>query len=106
MARQQPKAHLHGIYQATRGIVFLGTPHRGSGLAKWGQMLAFSIGLLKQTNANIVAVLEQDSEVLERIHNSFQTLVRGRNEESTNRIEVVCFWEELPSPGIGTVSCT
>src|SRR3978361_1548010 len=103
-ARQRPERHLQNILQCTRGIVFLGTPHHGSGLAQWAERLAAAIGLLKQTNPEIVAVLKSDSEVLARIQDSFHTMIRSRTQERLPSIEITCFYEELPLPGVGVVS--
>jgi hypothetical protein len=86
--------------------VFLGTPHHGSGLAHWAESLAKAIGVLKQTNAEILAVLKSDSEVLERIQSNFHTMIRARNQNGLAPIEITCFYEELPLPGVGTVSQT
>ncbi|OCL01598.1 hypothetical protein AOQ84DRAFT_401722 [Glonium stellatum] len=77
-ARQSSEARLRSILQHTRGIVFLGTPHHGAGFAKWAELLAKSIGLLKQTNPQIVAVLKNNSEVLARIQDGFHTIIRSR----------------------------
>lgn len=63
-------------------------------------MLAKSIGLLKQTNPEILAVLEQDSEILARIQDGFHTMARSQHP----LIDITCFFEELPLPGIGEVS--
>ena len=84
--------------------MFLGTPHHGSGLAHWAESMAKVIGVLKQTNAEILAVLKSDSEVLERIQNSFHTMIRARAQEGLAPIAITCFFEELPLPGIGVVS--
>jgi protein SERAC1 len=70
----------------------------------WAERLARSIGLIRQTNPQIVQVLKTDSEVLARIQDSFHTMVRARNQEGIKPIEITCFYEELPLPGIGTVS--
>ena len=104
MARQRPEPHLRNILNYTRGIIFLGTPHNGAGLAKWAKGLAGVIGLLKQTNAQILEVLESDSEILARVQDSFHTMVRSRSQEGLQPIEITCFFEELPLPGIGVVS--
>ncbi|WAO93126.1 DUF676 domain-containing protein [Fusarium falciforme] len=102
-AKQRPEAHLQKIFHLTRGIVFLGTPHHGSSLAKWGEMLSRSVGMMKQTNTEIVRLLTRDSEVLARIQDCFHTLIMARNKEETNNIEITCFYEELPMKRIGVV---
>ena len=95
--------HLNQIYFLSRGILFLGTPHRGAGLAKWGEMLARTLGLIKQTNSGILEVLSRDSEVLARVREAFFTMIRSRDREHLPPIEITCFFEELPLPGIGLV---
>jgi len=67
-------------------------------------MVARSIGVLKQTNAQIVAVLKSDTEVLAQIQDSFHTLIRARAKDGLQPIEITGFYEELPLPGIGVVS--
>lgn len=104
LARQKPEKHLRNILDCTRGIVFLGTPHHGSGLAQWAERLAKTIGVLKQTNSHILEVLESDSEVLARIQDGFHTMVRSRNLDKLQPIEITCFYEELPLVGVGIVS--
>jgi hypothetical protein len=104
MAQQRPERHLKKILQCTHGIVFLGTPHHGYGLAHWAESLAKAIGVLKQTNTEIVAVLKSDSEVLERVQHGFHTMIRSRGQDKFPPIEITCFYEELPLLGIGTVS--
>jgi protein SERAC1 len=103
-AQQRPERHLKKVLHCTRGIVFLGTPHHGAGLAQWAESLAKAIGVLKQTNAEILAVLKSDSEVLERVQNGFHTMIRSRGQDGLPPIEITCFFEELPLPGVGTVS--
>lgn len=95
---------MQSVLHSTRGILFLGTPHHGSGLAEWAEKLAKSIGLLKQTNSEIVAVLKRDSEVLARIQDSFHAMIRSRSKDGLRSIEITCFYEELPLPGVGVVS--
>ena len=83
--------------------MFLGTPQRGAGLAKWAVLLADFVGLVKQTNSKILETLERESEVLERIQESFFAILRVRDQERLAPIKVVCFIEELPLPGVGIV---
>lgn len=103
-SRQRPEKHLKDVLASTRGIVFLGTPHHGAGLARWAEMLAKSIGLIKQTNSTIVTVLKSDSEVLARVQDSFHTMIRALKDEGIQDIKITCCYEELPLPGLGLVS--
>ncbi|GAB1315441.1 hypothetical protein MFIFM68171_05651 [Madurella fahalii] len=102
-SNERPEPHLQGIVASTRGIAFLGTPHHGAGLARLAELLSRSIGLIHQTNTEIVAVLRRESEVLARIQDSFDTMVMARNQGDVQPIEISCFYEELPLPGIGQV---
>ncbi|RMZ84471.1 hypothetical protein DV738_g741, partial [Chaetothyriales sp. CBS 135597] len=72
-------------------------------LCDWAERLAKTIGVLKQTNTNILAVLRSDSETLQDLQIGFHTLVRSRAQDGCPPIEIICFFEELPMPGIGTV---
>jgi hypothetical protein len=70
----------------------------------WAEKLAKSIGLVKQTNSQIVTVLKSDSEVLARIQDSFHTMIRARDQDGFPPIQITCFFEELPLLGVGVVS--
>lgn len=102
MSHQNPEPHLQKIMLSTRGILFMGTPHRGAGLAEWACVLAQSLGLVKQTNVKILQTLKRNSEVLERIRDAFYNRVRALD-EGRFPIEITCFYKELPLPGVGLV---
>ncbi|OCL11660.1 hypothetical protein AOQ84DRAFT_335546 [Glonium stellatum] len=102
-SRNSAEAHLHNIFDYTRGIAFLGTPHSGSGFARWAEQLAKLIGLIKQTNSQILEILRTDSEVLARIQADFHMMLRARIKNGSQQIAITCFFEELPLPGIGEV---
>lgn len=68
------------------------------------ESLAKAISVLKQTNAEILAALKSDSDVLERIQGSFHTIIRALNQNGLAPIEITCFYEELPLPGVRKVS--
>ncbi|KAH7173733.1 uncharacterized protein B0J16DRAFT_294087 [Fusarium flagelliforme] len=102
-AKQRSEQHLQDIANLTRGVIFLGTPHHGSSLAKIGELVSRSVGMIKNTNSDIVQVLTRDSEVLARIVDSFQALVMTRSRNEGNTIEITCFYEELPQKRVGLV---
>ena len=62
--------------------------------------------LVQQTNPAILGVLKSDSEVLARIQTDFHNMSRARAKKSDPTIEVTCFYEELPLPGVGEVRVT
>ncbi|KAH7152551.1 hypothetical protein EDB81DRAFT_649268, partial [Dactylonectria macrodidyma] len=101
--KQRPGRHLQNILRSTRGIIFLGALHHGAGLARWAELVSRSIGLVKQTDPSIVQVLRRDSEVLARVQDSFHAMVKARATEGLPPIEISCFYEELPLPGVGLV---
>ncbi|KAJ9131272.1 Kinesin light chain [Coniochaeta hoffmannii] len=102
-SRERHEPHLQNILRSTRGIAFLGTPHHGAGLARWAEVVSRAIGVVKQTNPEIVAVLQSESEVLARIQDSFHTMVMAQARDGSGLIEISCFYEELPLPGVGQV---
>ncbi|KAJ4158226.1 uncharacterized protein LMH87_008759 [Akanthomyces muscarius] len=62
----------------TKLIVFLGTPHRGSSYAGWGEIAANLARLaLQDSNKRILETLEVNSEVLDNIHEEFKTIVHN-----------------------------
>jgi len=105
-SRLRPEAHLRSISVQTRGILFLGTPHHGSDLARWAEKLAAAVSNIKRTNRRIVEVLKRDSEVLARVQHSFHTMIRSRAQDNLPPIDITCFFEELPLPGVGMVCRT
>lgn len=106
VSRNSPEKHLRNFVDCTRGILFLGTPHSGSGLARWAEAIAKSIGFIKQSNTHILEVLKAESEVLARIQSDFHTMLRARVNAGHDPLQITCFYEELPLPGIGEVRLT
>ncbi|KAI0191514.1 hypothetical protein EV127DRAFT_428547 [Xylaria flabelliformis] len=102
-AREQTDPRFKSILRSVRGIIFLGTPHYGAGLAVWGNRLSTYIGVVKWTNSKIVEVLRADSEVLARIQNGFHTMIQARSAEELESIKIICFYEEIPLKVIGFV---
>ncbi|KAJ7838355.1 Alpha/Beta hydrolase protein [Mycena olivaceomarginata] len=78
------------IYLASRGIIFLGTPHRGSGMASLGEIIAKIAHVsLKATNQKILQGLKSDAETLSRITEPFKNILSERT------VAIYSFAEEL-----------
>ncbi|KAI1741243.1 hypothetical protein F4680DRAFT_416200 [Xylaria scruposa] len=83
----------HGkIYSNTIGVIFMGTPHRGSSKASHGDILVNIARLsLRQPNNQLLQNLRPDSHILEKQRNDFTTV--------SNDMAIVCIREELPTIG-------
>lgn len=96
------------ILSSTCGIAFLGTPHAGSDLEKFGTAVANIVRLsLKKPNKNLLSVLNRNSEVLANITNGFFTMVARRlrdRQGCIKPIELHAFIEEQPVDFLGRVS--
>ena len=50
LSRNNPEPHLRAIFDHTKGIIFMGTPHKGAWMADWARIPASALGLVKSTN--------------------------------------------------------
>jgi hypothetical protein len=67
------------IMSATRGIIFLGTPHRGSTKASLVQVVASVAQVtLQSVNNSLIRDLERDSPTLDRLRDSFCRILDRR----------------------------
>jgi hypothetical protein len=88
--------NLAEIYKNTKGVLFLGTPHRGSDKASLANIVANVATLvLRQPNKQLLQSLEPSSSTLEYLRNSFTTV--------SQHMRIVCVREENPT-AIGIVS--
>jgi hypothetical protein len=101
-SRNNPDAHLRNIFNCTKGVIFMGTPHKGSWMADWGKISAGALGLVKSTNMSLLEILRTDNQLLEAIQVDFWSMIRELRENG-RRLEVTCFLEELPLPLVGKV---
>ncbi|KAI9857467.1 MAG: hypothetical protein M1813_008217 [Trichoglossum hirsutum] len=63
-----------GLLQRVRGVVFMGTPHRGSNVVSWTDFLAralYAIQVGTGTNKDLLSILRRDSKVLSDISRQF-----------------------------------
>jgi len=102
LSRNNPEAHLCGMFDCVKGVIFMGTPHKGSWMADWARIPASAVGLVKSANKSLLGILETDNQLLESIQVEFWSMVRGLREGGRN-FEVTCFFEELPLPGVRKV---
>lgn len=71
-------------------------------MADWAKIPAGALGLVKSANRSLLKVLETDDQLLEAIQVDFQSMVRELRENG-RRVEVTCFFEELPLPVAGKI---
>ncbi len=102
LSRNNPEPHLRGIFDCVIGIMFMGTPHKGSWMADWANIPASALGLVKSTKKSLLTILETDNQLLESIQVRFWSMVRELREGGRG-LEVTCFFEELPLPVAGQV---
>jgi hypothetical protein len=83
------------IYARTVGVIFLGTPHRGSSKETLGEVVA-NVALLsfRRPNKQLLRTLKPDSHILENQRDQFTTI--------SSNLSIVCIREELPT-GAGLV---
>jgi hypothetical protein len=92
--------HLKELDRCTIGIIFLGTPHRGSDIASLPDMALKALRAFgKQSNRDLVPLFDRNSTELENISRDFAEWVN----KNRGRFNAMCFYEELGMKGIGKV---
>ncbi|CAH0024287.1 unnamed protein product [Clonostachys rhizophaga] len=102
ISRDNPERRRQDIFLNLKGIIFMSTPHKGAWVADWAKVPASALGLFKSTNKSLLRILETDDQLLESIQLRFLAMVRQQR-EAGRKLEVRCFFEELPLPVVGKV---
>ena len=102
LSRNYPESHLRDMFEHTKAIIFMGTPHRGSWMADWFKIPASALGLVKSINKSLLQILQTNEQQLESIQVRFWAMIRELR-ESGRMLHVSCFFEELPIAGVGKV---
>ena len=87
------------IFESTLGIIFMGTPHAGADLARWGYTLATLLSVVRRTNSAVLAELKRESDVLTTVQQQFQQLLLKPGVD----IKIFCFFESKPVIGVGLI---
>lgn len=66
------------IYSSTKALFCLGTPHRGSTYAAWGDIARGLVGILFDSNPTLIKNLKINAGPLIRLQKDFEHLVGGR----------------------------
>lgn len=101
LSRNNPHVHLRDVFDHVHGMAFLGTPHNGPWMADWAQISAQRFGIAESTDVSLLQALQTDKHLLEAVQLGFLSVLR--DPELASRLQVSCFFEELPMPEIGTI---
>lgn len=99
LSRNHPETRLRAIFESTKGLAFMGTPHDGSWTRDWANIRASDLGVLKSTNRSLLEILETDDEYLQSVQDHFWSLIQEKPTDGCG-LEITCFFEELPLPGV------
>ncbi|KAH6615851.1 Alpha/Beta hydrolase protein [Chaetomium sp. MPI-SDFR-AT-0129] len=101
-SRNNPDQRLRELFDSFRGIIFMGTPHKGSWMADWVKIPAGALGVVKSVNKSLLQILQTENQLLEDVQITFWEMMRQQR-ESGRELEVVCFFEELGLPVVGPI---
>ncbi|KAK3291348.1 Alpha/Beta hydrolase protein [Chaetomium fimeti] len=96
IAKDPMQAEALDISNSTKGIVFFGTPHRGSDTARWAKVVADVVSTsLHRPEGELLKVLQTNSEGLMNVSEDFAPLA--------SRYAIASFYETNVHPVLGTV---
>ncbi|KAI9763965.1 MAG: hypothetical protein M1840_008999 [Geoglossum simile] len=83
----------NSIAQKIKGMLFLGTPFYGSGIAGWGEVVRRIYSLVQKTDQTTLKNLKLDSEELRDLRSGFPDVICERNQASAE-VAVFFFFEK------------
>ena len=89
------------LLQATSGVIFMGTPHRGADIAYWGKVLGklANLPLMGSIRTELLKELQPKSVTLGEICSQF--VERG------SKLQIYSFYERVKTAGLNDlVSCS
>lgn len=107
LSKNSHKPHLKNIFDTLWGIVFMGTPHRGTWMDGSGNVPATALGFTS-ANQSIREVLTPSNQFLQSIREEFANMLRGLILKGRD-IEITCFYEgrfTKPGPVVPEESAT
>lgn len=63
------------VYQSTKALFFLGTPHKGSNWAVWGEIARELASVIFDTNPSLIKHLKVNGEALMQLEKNFEPLI-------------------------------
>jgi hypothetical protein len=93
------------LLEYTQGVIFLGSPLKGSSIASWAHPVARALNKFRKVNVGILNALQANEPSIADMQASFSAMLSKRNKQFPP-IKIKCFKEELPTPTIGLVSCS
>ncbi|KIM98334.1 hypothetical protein OIDMADRAFT_128525 [Oidiodendron maius Zn] len=103
LSENNAETHLRQIEACTIGILFLGTPHSGSGFAPFAKSVAQALKIAgKRVNTDILDALKQDSQTLLDVEDWFGHWLRRRSEKG-KAVDITSLLEEKELPIVGKV---
>ena len=95
-SERQRKDRIAAIERSTVGVIFAGTPHRGSDATKWAAVASKVANLVgKDHSTRLTHALERGSDVVQNLEEWFK--------EIQSNFHIFSFYEEKPVAAIGTV---
>jgi pimeloyl-ACP methyl ester carboxylesterase len=97
------ESYLRATLEAVHGIIFLGTLHAGSDLAKWGNLMTGMSKYFRRTNSDIMRTFRPNSEMLANLQQEFHNMVDCCRKSGRPDLKIFCFYEDLGITGLGEV---